>query len=50
MAGNIKRAPMWMQKMNLEWFYRLIQDPMRLFKRYLYTNFKFILYANILKK
>lgn len=41
-AENIKRAPKWMQKSNLEWLYRLIQDPKRLFKRYLYTNSKFI--------
>lgn len=26
-AGNIKRAPQWMQKCNLEWVYRLMQDP-----------------------
>lgn len=41
-AGNIKRAPMWMQKCSLEWLYRLIQDPKRLFMRYFYTNTKFI--------
>ncbi len=41
-AGNIKRAPGWMQKSNLEWLYRLIQDPRRLFKRYFITNTKFI--------
>lgn len=41
-AGNIKRAPEWMQKSNMEWFYRLIQDPKRLFSRYLHTNTKFI--------
>jgi len=41
-SGNIKRAPMWMQKANLEWFYRLIQDPKRLFKRYFVTNFKYM--------
>lgn len=41
-AGNIQRAPEWMQKRNLEWVYRLIQDPKRLFKRYFYTNTKFI--------
>ena len=41
-AGNIKRAPLWMQEHNLEWLYRLIQDPKRLFKRYLVTNTKFI--------
>lgn len=41
-AGNIERAPEWMQKCNLEWVYRLMQDPKRLFKRYLVTNMKFI--------
>ena len=42
LAGNIERAPMWMQKANLEWLYRLLQEPQRLFKRYFYTNTKFI--------
>ena len=46
-AGNIDRAPEWMQKHNLEWMYRLIQDPKRLFKRYLVTNTKFIWNAMI---
>ena len=41
-AGNIERAPEWMQKSNLEWFFRLLQDPKRLFGRYLHTNTKFI--------
>lgn len=50
MAGNISRAPKWMQKLNLEWLYRLIQDPIRLFSRYLYTNTKFIINAEILGK
>lgn len=49
-AGNIKRAPMWMQKMSLEWLYRLMQDPKRLFKRYMKTNLKFIWLAMIQKK
>ncbi len=44
-AGNIKRAPKWMQKANLEWLYRLLQDPKRLFTRYLVTNSKFIWHA-----
>lgn len=43
-AGNIKRAPKWMQKRNLEWLYRLLQDPKRLFKRYFETNTKFLLW------
>ena len=41
-AGNIRRAPLWMQKCALEWLYRLLQDPRRLFKRYLVTNTKFL--------
>lgn len=49
-AGNIKRAPLWMQKSNLEWLYRLMQDPKRLFWRYVHTNLSFIWNAWILKK
>jgi len=41
-AGKTKRAPMWMQKTGLEWFYRLVQEPGRMWKRYLVGNFKFI--------
>lgn len=41
-AGNIERAPKWMQNSNLEWVYRLLQDPRRLFNRYWHTNTKFI--------
>lgn len=41
-AGNIERAPEWMQKSNLEWVYRLLQDPRRLFGRYWHTNTRFI--------
>lgn len=44
-AGNIKRAPKWMQDHCLEWSYRLIQDPKRLFKRYLTTNAGFVYYS-----
>lgn len=43
-AGTVKRAPKWMQRCYLEWFYRLIQDPKRLWKRYVVTNTKFIYY------
>ena len=46
-AGNIERAPEWMQKSNLEWMYRLLQDPRRLFGRYWHTNTKFIWNAMI---
>ena len=41
-AGNIKHAPKWMQNVGLEWFYRLVQDPKRLWKRYLSTNLYFV--------
>jgi N-acetylglucosaminyldiphosphoundecaprenol N-acetyl-beta-D-mannosaminyltransferase len=41
-AEVVKRAPVWMQKNGLEWFYRLLMEPRRMFKRYLYTNFKFL--------
>lgn len=40
-AGKVKRAPKWMQEAGLEWFYRMIQEPRRMFKRYFTTNSKF---------
>lgn len=43
-AGTIRRAPKWIQKIGLEWLFRLFQDPGRLFKRYFVTNGKFIWY------
>ncbi len=49
-AGNIQRAPVWMQNHNLEWLYRLIQNPRRLFWRYCVTNIKFIWYVYICDK
>ncbi len=33
-SGNVKRAPVWMQKSGTEWIFRLIQEPGRLWKRY----------------
>jgi N-acetylglucosaminyldiphosphoundecaprenol N-acetyl-beta-D-mannosaminyltransferase len=42
-AGKVKRAPLWMQKCGLEWFYRVIQEPGRMWKRYLVTNSVFAL-------
>ena len=41
-AGKVRRAPIWMQKAGLEWLYRVIQEPRRMFGRYLRTNSKFI--------
>lgn len=37
-AGKTKRAPEWMQKYGLEWFYRFLQEPHRMWRRYLTTN------------
>jgi N-acetylglucosaminyldiphosphoundecaprenol N-acetyl-beta-D-mannosaminyltransferase len=44
-AGFTKRAPIWMQDMGLEWFYRFLQEPRRMWKRYLITNSLFIYYV-----
>lgn len=41
-AGVTKRAPSWMQKIGLEWFYRFLQEPGRMWKRYLIGNMKFV--------
>ncbi|MDD3436882.1 MAG: WecB/TagA/CpsF family glycosyltransferase, partial [Candidatus Gastranaerophilales bacterium] len=41
-AGKVKRAPVWMQKLHSEWIYRLIQEPKRMWKRYLVTNSIFL--------
>jgi N-acetylglucosaminyldiphosphoundecaprenol N-acetyl-beta-D-mannosaminyltransferase len=41
-AGNKKMAPKWMQRKGLEWLYRLIQEPRRLWWRYLYYNSLFL--------
>ena len=41
-SGMTKRAPLWMQKYGLEWFYRFLQEPKRMWKRYLIGNSKFI--------
>lgn len=41
-AGNVKRAPKWMQHSGLEWFYRLIKEPKRMFKRYIIDDLKII--------
>ncbi|PAD35121.1 acetyl-mannosamine transferase [Terribacillus saccharophilus] len=41
-AGTVKRAPVWMQRFGLEWFYRFIKEPKRMFKRYFVNDMKFI--------
>ena len=42
LAGKTKRAPKWMQTVGMEWFYRFMQEPQRMWKRYLLGNTKFI--------
>ena len=41
-AGRTKRAPLWMQKIGLEWFFRILQEPRRMWKRYAKTNPVFV--------
>lgn len=43
-AGTVKRAPKWMQNHSLEWLYRLIKEPKRMWRRYLIGNLLFIKY------
>jgi N-acetylglucosaminyldiphosphoundecaprenol N-acetyl-beta-D-mannosaminyltransferase len=40
-VGRVKRAPVWMQKAGLEWFYRFLQEPTRMFKRYFIDDMAF---------
>lgn len=51
-AGKTQRAPEWMQKTGLEWLYRIIQEPRRMWKRYAKTNpgFVWIVFMEYLKK
>ena len=42
LAGNVKRAPRWMSEHGLEWFYRFLQEPKRMFKRYYIDDVKII--------
>lgn len=41
-AGKVKRAPLWIQKIGMEWFYRFAQEPKRMWRRYLFGNYAFI--------
>ena len=41
-AGKVKRAPRWVQRIGCEWVYRLVQEPRRMWKRYLVGNTKFV--------
>ena len=52
LTGQQVSTPSWMERAGLEWFFRLLKEPRRLFKRYLYTNtyFIFLLSRAILQK
>ncbi|WP_249685627.1 WecB/TagA/CpsF family glycosyltransferase, partial [Bacillus velezensis] len=41
-AGTVKRTPIWMQKVGLEWFYRFLQEPTRMFRRYFINDSYFL--------
>jgi UDP-N-acetylglucosamine 2-epimerase (non-hydrolysing) len=41
-AGRVKRAPAWMQRAGLEWFYRFLQEPRRMFRRYFVDDMAFL--------
>ncbi|WP_431237373.1 WecB/TagA/CpsF family glycosyltransferase [Mycolicibacterium aichiense] len=41
-VGKVKRAPVWMQKSGLEWFYRFLQEPRRMFRRYFIDDMAFV--------
>ena len=47
LAGNVKRAPRWMSEHGLEWFYRFLQEPKRMFKRYFINDIKIV---NLIRK
>lgn len=40
-VGKVQRAPLWMQKCGLEWFYRFLQEPRRMFRRYFIEDMVF---------
>ncbi|EDT44015.1 glycosyl transferase, WecB/TagA/CpsF family [Burkholderia ambifaria MEX-5] len=42
-AGRVRRAPHWMQTAGLEWLFRVVQEPRRMWRRYLITNTRFVL-------
>ncbi len=41
-VGLVSRAPVWMQKAGLEWFYRFLQEPRRMFRRYFIDDMAFV--------
>ena len=47
-SGKLRRAPLWMQHIGLEWLFRLLQEPRRLFKRYLISNLAYLWHTRCL--
>jgi N-acetylglucosaminyldiphosphoundecaprenol N-acetyl-beta-D-mannosaminyltransferase len=45
LAGQVRRAPLWMQRTGLEWFYRFVQEPRKMWRRYLVGNARFVALA-----
>lgn len=41
-AGRVRRAPVWMQRAGLEWFWRFLQEPRRMFRRYFIDDMAFV--------
>jgi N-acetylglucosaminyldiphosphoundecaprenol N-acetyl-beta-D-mannosaminyltransferase len=46
-AGVRRRAPGWWQRLGIEWLYRLLQEPRRMFRRYLVTNLEFTMLVGL---
>ena len=49
LGGRVSRAPMWIRKLGLEWVYRLLQEPKRLFERYVVGNPLFLVRSAFFK-
>lgn len=52
LAGNLRRAPLWMQANGLEWLFRLLQEPTRMWRRYLKTNvvFSWLVWRDLVRR
>ncbi len=50
LGGKVKRAPRWMQQIGMEWLFRLLNEPKRLFNRYVIGNFIFLYRVKNIRK
>lgn len=48
-SGKVEKAPVWIEKIGLEWLFRLIKEPKRLWKRYIIGGFKYLYYRTFYK-